>query len=61
MKEKLSIIPQPEADLSDEQEKHLRQRAQDLTQEESEMMDWQTGDPEKRDKIRRRHEQLEVH
>ena len=53
MKEKLVIPPEESADLSEEEKNYFRQKAQESTREEAELMDWQTGDPEKRKEILR--------
>ena len=62
MREKLAIIPfEQKAILTDEQKRHLSQRAHELTQEESESLDWRTGDPERREEISARHRKMEIH
>jgi hypothetical protein len=66
MKEKL-VSPQEEspqeesAALPDREKNYWRQRARDLVQEEVEWLDWQTGNPEKREKISARHWKQEIH
>lgn len=62
MSEKLAIIPfEEKTNLTNEQKRYLRQRAHESAQEESESLDWRTGDPEKREKISARHRKMEIH
>lgn len=61
MSEKSIISFEQKAILTEEQKRYLGQRARDLTEEESEYIDWQTNDPERQERISARHRKMETH